>query len=152
LAEFVFLVNSGLTQKAVQKKATGRALFSKLLYLVEREDFLKPNSTLNVDVLRNVRLRTHSDVSQLVNTSYCSILHQVGVKAMVQFSKRRSPLTLWVFFFFLFSLFGSLSRSYVSNHHLQLSAALARLAQTSKPNSMLQHLVNASLAMCASTQ
>ena len=46
---------AGLTQAGVQKKATCRALFSKVLYLVENEDFLAPNDTLNVDVLRNVR-------------------------------------------------------------------------------------------------
>jgi hypothetical protein len=38
----------------VLRKATCRALFSKMLYLVECDLILKPSTMLNIDVLRSV--------------------------------------------------------------------------------------------------
>lgn len=48
-------VSAGLSEKAVQRKATCRALFSKMLYLIENEQIMEANEVLSVDVLRNVR-------------------------------------------------------------------------------------------------
>ena len=52
-------LNAGLSEKAIQKKAACRAYFSKLLYLVENENVLKPTEDLNTRVLRNVRTLSH---------------------------------------------------------------------------------------------
>jgi hypothetical protein len=48
---------AGLSQKGLQRKATCRALFSKLLYLIQCDGILKESDVMSVNELRNVRLR-----------------------------------------------------------------------------------------------
>jgi hypothetical protein len=43
-----------LSEKAVKRKATCRALFSKMLFLIENEKIMEPSDVLSVDILRNV--------------------------------------------------------------------------------------------------
>jgi hypothetical protein len=51
---------AGLSERAVQRKATCRALFSKMLYLIESEAVLKPTDDLNTRIVRNVRACTRA--------------------------------------------------------------------------------------------
>lgn len=47
---------AGLSERGVQRKATCRALFSKMLYLTEEENLLpSDNKVFNIQELRNVR-------------------------------------------------------------------------------------------------
>ena len=49
--------SAGLSDKAIQRKATCRALFSKLLYLVEEPRILEPSADLTVSTMKQVRAK-----------------------------------------------------------------------------------------------
>eukprot|EP00892_Ulva_mutabilis_P005184 jgi/Ulvmu1/3037/UM015_0077.1 len=61
----LMLNSDGLSEKAIQRKATCRALFSKMLYLIEYEPILQPNEIMSVDVLRDIFGATEEDVQKL---------------------------------------------------------------------------------------
>eukprot|EP01025_Chloroclados_australasicus_P046564 TRINITY_DN5133_c1_g1_i6.p1 TRINITY_DN5133_c1_g1~~TRINITY_DN5133_c1_g1_i6.p1 ORF type:complete len:379 (-),score=31.16 TRINITY_DN5133_c1_g1_i6:212-1348(-) len=61
----LMLNTEGLSQSGLQRKATCRALFSKMLYLIENESILKPTTTMSVDVLRDIFGATEEDLERL---------------------------------------------------------------------------------------
>lgn len=60
----VMLDTSGMSPAGVERKATSRALFSKMLYLVECDDVLDADHRKNVD-LRDIFGATEDDVARL---------------------------------------------------------------------------------------
>jgi len=60
----VMLDTSGMSPAGVERKATSRALFSKMLYLVECDDVLDEGHRKNVD-LRDIFGATEDDVARL---------------------------------------------------------------------------------------
>eukprot|EP01024_Parvocaulis_polyphysoides_P038549 TRINITY_DN3466_c0_g1_i2.p1 TRINITY_DN3466_c0_g1~~TRINITY_DN3466_c0_g1_i2.p1 ORF type:complete len:345 (-),score=32.52 TRINITY_DN3466_c0_g1_i2:813-1847(-) len=60
----LMLDTGGMTREGVERKAAGRALFSKLLYLTESEQILDAESAKQVD-LRNIFGATEDDLSEL---------------------------------------------------------------------------------------
>lgn len=64
-------VSAGLSEKAVQRKATCRALFSKMLYLIENEQIMDTNDVLSVDILRNVRPELFSHAAYYIMVLGC---------------------------------------------------------------------------------
>lgn len=60
----IMLDTSGMSPAGIERKATSRALFSKLLYLVECDDVLNGESRQNVD-LRDIFGATEDDVGRL---------------------------------------------------------------------------------------
>lgn len=55
----------GLSERGLQRKATCRALFSKVLYLIEQETFLNESRIMNVEELRNIFGATEEDIAKL---------------------------------------------------------------------------------------
>lgn len=75
----VMLDTSGMSPAGVERKATSRALFSKLLYLVECEALLAPEEATSVD-LRDIFGATEDDAARLRIAS----LYEVDLDAALE--------------------------------------------------------------------
>lgn len=60
----VMLETEGMTQAGIERKATARALFSKMLYMVEKEELVTPAAAETVN-LRDIFGATEDDVARL---------------------------------------------------------------------------------------